>query len=77
MWVLPTPTEAINGVIKQVNRQGRGYSFPTIKTKLLYLLRRRITEGTGITPPEQGAMILNYGDMRPEDRPTYTLEVGS
>jgi transposase len=34
-------TEAINGVIKHVNRAGRGYSFPAIRAKLLFNAKRR------------------------------------
>jgi len=30
------PVEAINGVIKEINRIGRGYSYPVIRAKVLY-----------------------------------------
>lgn len=29
-------TESMNGIVKQVNRAGRGYSFPAIRVRLLY-----------------------------------------
>lgn len=37
-------TEAINGVIRQINRAGRGYSFDAIRAKVLYGGKKRATD---------------------------------
>lgn len=38
-------TEAINGIIKIVNRQGHGYSYPVLRAKMLYGAGRRAYTG--------------------------------
>jgi transposase len=38
-------TEAMNGIIRQINRAGRGYSFDAIRAKVLYGRKKRETDG--------------------------------
>jgi hypothetical protein len=64
-------TEALNGIAKNINRNGRGYSFDAIRAKMLYSKtlqkERRPTYGSEFeehgSPIEPGA-ILEYLDHR-------------
>ncbi len=53
------PTEALNGVIKEINRRGKGYSYEMIRAKMLFRIQapkkpryvRQKVDAGGLVPP--------------------------
>lgn len=70
-------TETLNGITKQVNRQGRGYSFEIIRAKMLYskIHERRLAEKEEIHVDSSGKQLRLY-----ESRvrfPNYGVDVST